>query len=134
MIKLKNLLDDSTKARRLRRIYLNIQITFLTWLVEFLGFFMVFLGSFILGYKNSIVTFCLQTATCLIYIAVVPGMYLVNGNSSKDKINNNSFYITLHKILRRNNNEEEQESGDPDQDGVEERRQNNGDVIVARIE
>ena len=72
--------------------------------------------------------------TGLIYIAVVPAMYLVNSNSSKDQINNSSFYITLHKILQRNNIEEEQESGDPEQDGAEERRQQNGDVNAAIIE
>ena len=72
--------------------------------------------------------------TGLIYIAVVPAMYLVNSNSSKDQINNSSFYITLHKILRRNDIEEEQESGDPEQDCAEERRQQNGEVSVAGIE
>ena len=134
MIKLKNLLDDSTKARRLRRIYLNIHITFLTWLVECLGFFLIFLGSFILGYENSNVTLCLQITTVLIYIVVVPGMYLVNGNTSKDQINDSSFYIALHKILQRRNNKVEQEMGNEEQDGAEEGRHQNGDVIAGRFE
>ena len=106
MVKLKKLLTESCKARRLRRIYLNIQITFLTWFVELLGFFVIILGSFIIGYTNTYLTLCFQTISECIYTAIVPGMYLVNDSSSKDKINDSSFYISLHKILRMNNNSE----------------------------
>lgn len=134
MIKLKKLLDDSTKARRLTRIYLNIHITFLTWLAEFVGFLFIFLGSFILGYENNNVTLCLQITTALIYIVVVPGMYLVNGNSSKDQIIDSSFYIALHRAIRTNNNNVEQESQAPEEDIAQERRQQNGDVIDGTIE
>ena len=106
MVKLKKLLTESCKARRLRRIYLNIQITSLTWFVELLGFFVIILGSFIIGYTNTYLTLCFQTISECIYTAIVPGMYLVNDSSSKDKINDSSFYISLHKILRMNKNSE----------------------------
>ena len=42
----------------------------------------------------------------IVYTAIVPGMYLVNSTSSKDQINDSSFYISLHKILRMNKNSE----------------------------
>ena len=106
MVKLKKLLTESCKARRLRRIYLNIQITFLTWFVELLGFFVIILGSFIIGHTNIYLTLCFQVISQFIYTAIVPGMYLVNSTSSKDQINDSSFYISLHKILRMNKNSE----------------------------
>ena len=87
MAKLKKILDDSAKARRLRRIHLNIQITFLTWLVEFLGFLFVVLGSFIFGNNNIYLTFFLQMMTCFVYIVIIPSMYLLNSNDSKDHMN-----------------------------------------------
>ena len=100
MAKLKKILDDSAKARRLRRIHLNIQITFLTWLVEFLGFLFVVLGSFIFGNNNIYLTFFLQMMTCLVYIIIIPSMYLLNSNDVKDLISESNFYITINNIIR----------------------------------
>ena len=112
MVKLKKLLTESCKARRLRRIYLNIQITSLTWFVELIGFFVIILGSFIIGYTNTYLTLCFQTISECIYTAIVPGMYLVNSTSSKDQINDSSFYIALHKILGMNKNSTGQNTED----------------------
>ena len=104
MAKLKKILDDSAKARRLRRIHLNIQITFLTWLVEFLGFLFVVLGSFIFGNNNIYLTFFLQTMTCFVYIVIIPSMYLLNSNDSKDYISESEFYIRINNMIRLKNN------------------------------
>ena len=100
MAKLKEILDDSAKVRRLRRIHLNIQITFLTWLVEFLGFLFVVLGSFIFGNNNIYLTFFLQMMTCFVYIVIIPTMYLLNSNDSKDHISESTFYIAINNMIR----------------------------------
>ena len=100
MAKLKQILDDSAKARRLNRIHLNIQITFLTWLVEFLGFLFVVLGSFIFGNNNIYLTFFLQMMTGLVYIIIIPSMYLLNSNDTKDLISESNFYITINNMIR----------------------------------
>ena len=81
MIRLRKLLTDSTKARRNRCNILNIQITILTWLVEFVGFFGIVLGSMVLGHENKIVTFCLQTASMIIYFIILPYIFLINETS-----------------------------------------------------
>ena len=114
MAKLKKLLDDSSKARRLRRIYLNIQITFLTWLIEFVGFLLIVFGSFIFGYKNSYLTLFLQMFSALIYIVVIPSMYLLNSYDLKEQINNSNFYIAISKLNLRRKNHVAQETVEKD--------------------
>ena len=128
MVKLKKLLTESCKARRLRRIYLNIQITFLTWFVELSGFFVIILGSFIIGYTNTYLTLCFQTISECIYTAIVPGMYLVNSTSSKDQINDSSFYISLHKILRMNKNSEGPNTEDQNGEDNDDRGEQNENI------
>ena len=120
MFKLRKILDDSSKARRHRRINLNIQITFLSWIMEVLGFFFPFLGLFVLGHGNVLVNHLLQTITALFYFAIVPSMYLINSSDFKAYIVDSQFYLNLDKLLNpkspQSATDEEVDEGD-DQDG-----------------
>ena len=115
MVRLKKLLSDTSKARRHRRIILNIQITIIAWLVEFLGFFVIFFGTFILPEKNPITTFTLQTFTISLYMIITPSMYLINSNHMKAIIVESNWYISLvrglnfinNKYKKDNNNQNE---------------------------
>ena len=96
MIKLKKLLTTSSKARRHRRKILNVQITFLAWLVESIGFLVIFLGTFILGHENNIFNFFMQTITLIIYFILLPFVFLLNDFDIKSTIADSHTY---EKIL-----------------------------------
>ena len=95
MIKLRKLLSSTSRSRRNRKNILNIQITILSWLVEFTGFLLVFLGSFILRRKDSIVTGSMQTFTFFVYFVMVPSVFLVNDPYIKGMIVESRWYIRL---------------------------------------
>ena len=99
MMRLKTLLSDSSKAKRNRRHTLNIQITFLAWLVEFFGFFLIVLGSFILGHENSIVTMVMQTLTMSLFMIILPCIVLLNSTSVKAGIVESRWYLSLSNFL-----------------------------------
>ena len=96
MIKLKKLLTNSSKTRRHRRKILNVQITFLAWLVESIGFLVIFLGTFILGHENNIFNFFMQTITLIIYFILLPFVFLLNDFDIKSTIVDSQTY---EKIL-----------------------------------
>ena len=99
MIKLRKLLSRSTISRRNRRNILNIQITVLSWLVEFSGFVLIFLGSFILGHQNSMATYSIQTLTFFLYFVIVPSIYLINDSEFKSKIIDTNWYISFLNLF-----------------------------------
>ena len=99
MIKFRNVLSDSARAKRHRQNWLNIHITFLAWAVECLGFFTIFLGQFILGHDNNIVNFSLQSLTIAIYFIILPSIYLTNESEFKAKILDSNRYSIILSIL-----------------------------------
>jgi predicted permease len=116
--KLRKSLSNASKKQTRQRINLNIQITFLNWLMEFFGFFFIFLGSFILGHKNAVLTLCLQILTVLFYYVLVPSMYLINGDDCKDRILSSNLFNAIdgifHHLIMKNKecNEEQSEHDD----------------------
>ena len=121
MKNLKKLLSDPAKAKRQRRINLNIQITILSWLVEFLSFFVIFLGSFILGNRNSKVTLAMQTLTAFCYFLVVPSMYLVNSNNFKTVVLESKIYTAFNSLCCFPSNEELKEANEDTNENMERR-------------
>ena len=99
MTKLHTLLSESAKARRYRRTVLNLQITFLAWVIEFVGFFVIFLGTFILGHENNIVNYSLQTLTIFIYFIALPSTFLINNTKFKIFIAESNWYSTFLNIF-----------------------------------
>ena len=95
MIRLKNLLSDSSKTRRSRRNVLNIQITILGWLVEVLGFAIILVGTAIVGHGNAVVTMALQASSMLFNAILLPSTMLVNSMEVKDYIVESRWYITF---------------------------------------
>ena len=92
MVKFRKLLADSSKARRHRRNVVNLQITFLAWLIEVIGFFIVFLGIFILGHENNIVNLSMQLLTMIVYFNVLPCIFLINDSDVKAQIVESNWY------------------------------------------
>ena len=95
MIRLKNLLPDSSKNRRSRRIVLSIQITIFGWLIEVFGFLTIVVGIYILGHENGLVTQTMQTFTMVLYGILLPCSVLVNSSESKDYIAESNWYFKL---------------------------------------
>ena len=95
MLKLRELLCDSSKVKRRRRIFLNMQMTFLAWVVEFFGFVVIVLGIFIIGKNNNIITFVIQNVTALLIFILVPGTYLINNSSFKSLVLQNRVYLNF---------------------------------------
>jgi hypothetical protein len=95
MIKLRKLLCDSSKVKRRRRILLNMQMTFLAWVVEFLGFAFILLGIFIIGNNNNIVSFIIQIVSVLLMGILVPSTYLINNYSFKSLVLKNKSYLSI---------------------------------------
>ena len=96
MVRLRNLLDDSAKARRHHKNLLNVQVTFLAWFAESMGFLVIFLGIFVLGHENNVVNFCMQTLTLVVYFNILPCVFLIK-DSSELKINilDSSWYTHI---------------------------------------
>ena len=102
MVRLRKLLTDSAKAKRHRRKILNVQVTFLAWLVESVGFLVIFLGTFILGHESNTFNFFMQTLTLTIYFNILPCMFLMNDSDIKSIIVTSNFYDTLLTIFHCN--------------------------------
>ena len=92
MMKLKKILPDSSKNRRSRRIVLNIQITFLGWLIEVFGFLSIAVGLYIVGHGNATVTLVLQTFSMTLYGILLPWSVLINSSAVKDYIAESDWY------------------------------------------
>ena len=92
MMKLKKILPDSSKNRRSRRIVLNIQITFLGWLIEVFGFLSIAVGLYIVGHGNATVTLILQTFSMTLYGILLPCSVLINSSEVKDYIAESDWY------------------------------------------
>ena len=92
MVRLRKLLPDSSKIRRHRRIVVNLQITFLAWLVEVFGFFLIFLGTFILGHENNVVNLSMQLLTVIVYFNIMPCIFLINDSDVKAQIIESDWY------------------------------------------
>ena len=99
MVRLRKLLADSSKSRRHRRNLINIQITILSWLIEFFGFLTIFGGSFIIGHKNSVVTLSLQTLTNVVYFIILPSLILFNDSNFKTNVAESRWYSTFLNIF-----------------------------------
>ena len=113
MIKLRNLLADSSKARRHRRKLLNLQITMIAWITEVFGFFVVFLGVFIFGHENNLITSTLQTVSFTIYFIIVPSVILLNSNQVKSVIVDSHLYLGfVDRFNRHFSNQVDQENDD----------------------
>ena len=108
MMKFRDVLSDSTRAKQHRENLLNIHITFLAWAVECIGFLTIFLGQFILGHENNIANFSLQSLTIAIYFIILPSIYLTNVSEFKEKIlDSNRYSIILHIFNCQNEREAE---------------------------
>ena len=99
MVRLKKLLPDSSKNRRSRRIVLNVQITFFSWLVELLGFLTFAVGAYILGHENGTVTLMMQTFTMILYAILLPCSVLVNSTEVKDYIAESTWWFRLINLF-----------------------------------
>ena len=113
MVRLRKLLTDTRKVRRRRRIFLNMHITFFTWLIEFSGAFVAMLMIF-LPYENR-TTRSLQYITGFMYLIVTPCAYLMNSSDVKSVIMDNPIYLKftntffprINQIVPVNNNHNE---------------------------
>ena len=97
--KFKNTLADSSKARRHRRLKLNIHITILAWITECFGFLVLFIGKFILGHDNNIINLSMQTLTYVIYFNILPCVLLVNDSDFKGQVAESRWYNTLLSLF-----------------------------------
>jgi hypothetical protein len=98
MIRLRKLLSDSSKARRHRRNVINLQITFLAWLIEVFGFLIIFLGTFILGHENNVVNLSMQLLTLIVYFNILPCIFLINDFDVKGQIIDSNWYNRFLRI------------------------------------
>ena len=113
MVKLHKLLAASKKIRRRRRIFLNMHISFVAWVIESFGGVAGMLMIF-LPHENR-TTRGLQFITGFVYFLVVPCAYLMNSSDVKSVILNNATYLKftnrffprINQIAPVNNNRNE---------------------------
>ena len=99
MVTLKNILTDSSKARRHRSNLLNIQITMLAWLTEFMGFFAFLLGSFLVGQRNKPILFLLQLLSASLNFIILPSIFLISNSQLKSNILDSNWYLAfIHRF------------------------------------
>ena len=102
MYRLRKVLTPASKEGRHRRRLLNIQITFLAWLVESVGFLVIFLGKFILGHESNVFNFFMQTLTLIIYFVILPSVFLLNDYDVKSDIVDSNWYGNVLTIFHCN--------------------------------
>ena len=113
---LRKLLTDSSKARRHRRRVLNIQLTFLAWLIESIGLSVMVLGIFVLGHDSNVLNFSMQTLTMTIYFMILPSVYFINDYDIKSKIAESIWYGSVLTFFHCNYTKSEdslEETSDP---------------------
>ena len=131
MIKLKKLLNNSSKARRHRRKILNVQVTFLAWLVESIGFLVIFLGTFILGHENNIFNFFMQTLTLIIYFILLPLVILLNDYDIKSTIVDSHTYEKILDMFHCNYNNSINCNAENGVEALQIQNENEGNAVVA---
>ena len=94
MKKLKELLSDDLKVIRHRRLALTLQITSLSWLVEFLATFVGILVRLI-GVDNNMGLFIMKELVHFLYEIVLPGIVVIRDSELKDKILESALYISI---------------------------------------
>ena len=92
-------MNESAKERRHRRLKINIHITFLAWIAECTGFFLMFIGKFILGHENNVVNFSMQTLTFVIYLNILPCIFLINDTDFKLQVAESSWYNAMLNVF-----------------------------------
>ena len=93
MVRLRKLLSDTAKVRRNRRIILNMQVSFLAWLLEFIGGLMAILMIFLPQENDT--TRGLNLLTGVLYLIIVPSAYLINSADVKSAIVDSKPYLAF---------------------------------------
>ena len=109
MMRLRDLLSESCKAKRHRRNLFNIHVTILGWLVESSGTFIILLGSFFLGNTSHSITLLLQTLSLIIQYNILPLVFLINDPDLKVNMADSRFYIMVLKFLNWQHNSQIEE-------------------------
>ena len=99
MVKLRKLLSDSSKAKRHRRLKINIHITFLAWLAECFGSSIVFIGLFVYGHQSHIVEYSLEIISFVVYLNILPCVLLLNDDTFKGKIADSYWYNAFLNVF-----------------------------------
>ena len=99
MANLRKLIPTSKKALRHRRNLINIQITILSWWIEFLSYSCLFLASYLLGHDNNIINYCMQTIGLVLYFIVLPCIILINDSNVKARMSESPWYIKMLKMF-----------------------------------
>ena len=93
MVKLRKLLTDSRKIRRGRRIFLNMNITIMTWITETFGGHIFVLMSYYPDENRT--TRGLHCILGFMYMIVIPCSYLLNSSDVKKMIIDNRIYLAF---------------------------------------
>ena len=82
----------------------------------------MFLGVFVLGHRNNVINYLMQTLTLFIYLVVLPSIFLLNDDDTKSGIVESNLYKTILTIFHCNYNKSEEteeginEDDDPKED------------------
>ena len=99
MVKLRKILSDSSKLARHRRHLLNIQITFISWIIETFAFFVGLITFLITNHENIIQRFILTHLSISVYVIILPCVTLMNDSDIKEEVANSTWYIMLLDIF-----------------------------------
>ena len=93
MVKMRKLLSDKRKIRRLRRIFLNMNITFVSWTIECFGSIIWLLMQ---NYpQENRTTRGLQCILGVMYMIIIPCSYILNSADFKKMIIDNPIYLAF---------------------------------------
>ena len=90
---MRKLLADSRKIRRGRRIFLNMNITIMSWITESFGSHIFVLMSYYPDENRT--TRGLQCVCGFMYMIVIPCTYLLNSSDVKKMIIDNRIYLAF---------------------------------------
>ena len=92
-----NSLAEVVQIRNLRKLKINVNVTFITWIFEWVANLFIY-ATFILNKKlNS--TFGMGVNAMLWYYVILPNMHLMNTPHNKDRIIDDGFNNTIRNGL-----------------------------------
>lgn len=92
-------LSEKSRNRRIRISNVNIQVTFIVWLVEFLGCLTMAIDFLVVGSRSNAITGLLRTLTMFCYFVLLPWTYLMNSSETKHTIADESWRVGLAGIF-----------------------------------
>ena len=96
--KLKLVLSEFHRNRRVKISQVSIKTNFIAWLIEFLGCIAIGLDFIVVGNRSDVISGLLETLTLLCFFILLPSAFLINSSAGINTIVDYSWASAFTKI------------------------------------